>query len=404
MNNKTKVTIPYSSLTSEVGGMHNRNEANLQVSAFQNGEDFYTSSVSLRCERWSSDLLEMVSQLELLLSEYHPVVYNNPVFEKKDFRLYVQGYYGANFGVCISKHHDYESDQGRYLFDFYTTDVNLFHKLKIFASDWFVFFDKKPKDGKIFSLVTGRGGSVQISAIGNLKANRLVRENYSQEVIEDVDFVINEFSSSEPSGRLTVIYGEPGTGKTHLIKGLVSQSEDLAYVIVSPEMIPNIGNPSFITTLINFKDENFYDQSNLSIILILEDADQCLTVRDEKNMPYVQSLLNVTAGIYGDLFNIKVVATTNAKIVQLDPALVREGRLNKMINIGPLPAEHANNLLYSKVCEKFKLTKEEALLKYSNFKFTEPTVLARVYEVLNQGQNHSNNIKKKKENKVGFSN
>ena len=47
----------------------------------------------------------------------------------------------------------------------------------------------------------------------------------------------------------------------------------------------------------------------------------------------------------GSIFDIRVVATTNADHVQIDQAIVREGRLCRRINVPELPAEHANTLL-----------------------------------------------------------
>ena len=70
--------------------------------------------------------------------------------------------------------------------------------------------------GHIFAIVRS-GPHLQLSSIGDASIP-LEAGNYTPEVIEDYRFVIKDLKSENPSGRITVMEGEPGTGKTHLIR------------------------------------------------------------------------------------------------------------------------------------------------------------------------------------------
>ena len=63
------------------------------------------------------------------------------------------------------------------------------------------------------------------------------------------------------------------------------------------------------------------------------------------NMNSISSLLNLGAGIFGDLFDVRVIATTNAKKIEMDPAITRNGRCCRYIETGPLPKEQAERIL-----------------------------------------------------------
>jgi len=50
-----------------------------------------------------------------------------------------------------------------------------------------------------------------------------LKKNYLPEVIEDIEYVIKSFSKTPPGGRIAILNGEPGTGKTHLIRSFLSR-------------------------------------------------------------------------------------------------------------------------------------------------------------------------------------
>lgn len=101
------------------------------------------------------------------------------------------------------------------------------------------------------------------------------------------------------------------------------------------------------------------------LIILLEDADTLLVPRQADNMSDIQTVLNLSDGLLGEALDIRLIATTNAKRVDMDPALKRDGRLCCHIEVPDLSAEHANRV-YS------RLTQKEGPYKG-------PTSLAKVY-------------------------
>jgi SpoVK/Ycf46/Vps4 family AAA+-type ATPase len=62
------------------------------------------------------------------------------------------------------------------------------------------------------------------------------------------------------------------------------------------------------------------------------------------NMTVIGDLLNYADGIIGSIIDFRIIATTNAKEVEIEEALMRPGRLSKHVHIGYLSFEEANNI------------------------------------------------------------
>ena len=80
------------------------------------------------------------------------------------------------------------------------------------------------------------------------------------------------------------------------------------------------------------------------IVLVLEDADRCLVTRGTQNINSIQSILNLGDGILGSLLDLRIVATTNAKKLEMEAALLRPGRLSKQLDVGALDLETARGV------------------------------------------------------------
>lgn len=194
---------------------------------------------------------------------------------------------------------------------------------------------KKKKD-LVFS-ITQSGSDLSITSVG-AAPSPLIVDNYHTEVIEDVNYVLDVFKKPNPSGRICILSGEPGTGKTHLIRSLLSQVEAL-FVIVPSNLISSLDSPSFLPMLLNAKNQ--YEQP---IILIIEDGDACLVPRKSDNISTIASLLNLSDGILGSIIDIRIIISTNAEIREVDEAIKRPGRLCRQIHVGPLPYDQANKV------------------------------------------------------------
>jgi hypothetical protein len=198
-------------------------------------------------------------------------------------------------------------------------------------------FDNLIKDGvnNINLLRTTKNGLTTVS----LKLQRPIlniETHYSKEFKPIYDTIISSVNEDKSNGKLILLHREAGTGKSNLIKYMVSDFNK-PVIFIPPNLINCITNPDFTDFLIN----------NNNSILILEDAEKVLTDRNisQDSSGGVSNLLNLTDGIYGDLLNIYVIATFNMERERIDPALLRKGRLIAEHKFSKLNVEQSNNLL-----------------------------------------------------------
>lgn len=205
---------------------------------------------------------------------------------------------------------------------------------------------KKPRKGSVYALVSKSHG-LEFTSMG-IGGSDLIRENYAADVLEAYDQIVSDLRSNEPSGRLAIIDGPAGTGKTHMVRGLLTDVRAM-FVMISPEAITQLASPQIIPLLIETREENS-QHGGQPIIFILEDADSALVPRDTANMSIISSLLNYTDGIFGTLFDLRVIATTNQPKIDIEEALMRAGRLSCQVTVGKLSAKEAN-AVYQRLTE-----------------------------------------------------
>lgn len=194
----------------------------------------------------------------------------------------------------------------------------------------------------VFGFTHGMSG-YQIIRVGKVDA-KLHRDNYNPRVMTQFDRVVSELKGDDPAGRLVLMEGEPGTGKTHLIQALIGALiQDSTCIMVPPSLMEDLSGPDFLTCLIAHRNSH----QDKPLTLILEDADDCLVDRDidrgakADNTANLSALLNLSDGILGKTLDLRVVATTNQRLKSIDKAILRPGRLLERIHTGPLSPEQA---------------------------------------------------------------
>src|SRR6185436_19347124 len=75
--------------------------------------------------------------------------------------------------------------------------------------------------GHVYAIVS-HGGNLALNNIGNAGIP-LERRNYNPKVLEDYDYVVKDFNTTSPAGRMAIMEGMPGTGKTHLVRGMLME-------------------------------------------------------------------------------------------------------------------------------------------------------------------------------------
>lgn len=232
-------------------------------------------------------------------------------------------------------------------------------------------FQPVERQGHIFAIVR-HGPHLGISSIGDASVP-LIPSNYTPEVMEDYQYAVKDLKTSSPSGRIVIMEGEPGTGKTHLIRALLSEVPDAMFVLISPEMVPSLAGPDLLPLLLQNK-QNYAMKG--PIALVLEDADRCLVSRGDNNLSSIQSLLNLGDGILGSLLDLRIIATTNAKKLEMEAAILRPGRLSKRMEVGALDLVTARGV-FQRLLPTVKLPKEFRDPPMTGFRMT----LAEAYSL-----------------------
>jgi hypothetical protein len=159
-----------------------------------------------------------------------------------------------------------------------------------------------------------------------------VNMNYGSEASGKFDRIVEHLGKNKNG--LVLLSGDPGTGKSTFIKYLTTKT-DRKVIYISSGAAEQLTNPDFLSFIMRHRNS----------ILLLEDAEKVLRSRSTQDNEAISNILNITDGILGDCLNIMVIATFNIDRENIDPALVRKGRLLLEHHFKALPAEDCNLIL-----------------------------------------------------------
>gem|GEM_PF-977421 len=180
----------------------------------------------------------------------------------------------------------------------------------------------------------------------------LLEKMYGPEVGRFAEKIIPELN--EGGAGLFIMHGLPGTGKTSFLSYLIRHVSQ-KFIFIPHNLVDALALPDFMELLMEHRNA----------IMVIEDAEKALQKRNRSEHSPVSSLLNLTDGLLGDILNIKVICTLNSDLTNIDPALLRKGRLIGKCYFGKLPVDRANDL---------------ANHLGKDLKFTEDVILAEVFK------------------------
>lgn len=211
------------------------------------------------------------------------------------------------------------------------------------------------------------GGNIYTSYYDYTPKNIDIDENYNDDFKIPYEKVCNIIEKKNETG-LILFYGEPGTGKSSVIKNLIANYPETDFIFIDATLLASAPQNSLISYFIE----------NQNTVFILEDCEKILMSREEGFNPVISTLLNVTDGIIGDVLGIKLICTFNTSLSKIDKALLRNGRLSLKYEFKKLDAMKASKIL--------------------NRQIDRNMTLADIYNIDNE-----NDYSKKSTTKVGFS-
>lgn len=274
-------------------------------------------------------------------------------------------------------------ERGHLVFKLHGSDFKAFERFNEYTGRFGDFLGSAKKECGVWAQFTHYTNYVQRrSAFLNCPVWSDIRCNYQSPLREDLSNVV---SSESPwsRGKLLILHGSSGTGKTTFIRSLMMAWRDRFNMIVTadPEVFSN--TPDYYLNLCNLDELDEFDgvggdykespeegedgAKRRNLIVMEDSADLVITESRGTHASKISKLLNMTDGLFGQGREDIFVVTFNEKVDAIDPAFLRPGRCIASLEFENFNCENANQWLRARGIEK---------------KVRDEVSLAHLYEIL----------------------
>jgi len=194
-----------------------------------------------------------------------------------------------------------------------------------------IVLEKNDSANLIYVSVDSKGNiHKQLMPIKEAEVN--IDENYN----DDCPFTkIEEAVAKDSKSTILLLFGLPGTGKTFLLRKLITEHPELKFYWLDSSMFNMINSTEFSEFLLKCKNGVF----------VMEDCESIIKSRDDSYNTLITPLLQLTDGLIGDNLGLKFICTFNTDLRNIDPALQRKGRCALSYEFKKLAKSKAQKLI-----------------------------------------------------------